>query len=164
MLESLPFVALAAFVILQMTAAAYDFFALTIPNPVTYGIAAGFLVLGLLHPADLDWAGHLGAAAIVFVIGAILFHFNLLGGGDVKLNAACALWVGMVELPDYLLYVAVLGLILSIVLVVMRTVLAWVFVRLSQPPLVRLPQALYPGGGVPYGVAIAGGAILMALP
>jgi prepilin peptidase CpaA len=161
-MESLPAAALLAFLLLQLTAAGYDFFTLTIPNPIVYGLVAGFLLLGLLAAGDVAWLSHLGAGLIVFAFGVILFRFHLLGGGDVKLYAASALWLGLGELPLFVVCVAVLGLGLALALLVLRPVLSFLLMRLSMAGTIW-PRSLAPGSGVPYGMAIAGGAVLVAL-
>lgn len=162
MLDQLPVLALAAFILLQIMAAGYDFWTLTIPNPIVYGLAACFFLIGALQPAEIAWASHLTAGLLTLAIGTLLFRFSILGGGDVKLYAVCALWVGLGALPIYLVFVAVLGLALALGLLAMRPVLSAVMIRLPvASPF--LPQALTPGAGVPYGVAIAGGAILVLL-
>lgn len=163
MLDSLPLFALLAFVILQLAAAGYDLLTLTIPNPIVYGLAAGFAMVGALSFGEIAWSSHLAAGAIVFALGAALFYLKLFGGGDAKLCAVSALWVGLGELPLYLLLVAVIGLLLALVLRVLQPVAPLVLARLPDAVAGGLPPSLYPGGGVPYGIAIAGGAILIAL-
>jgi prepilin peptidase CpaA len=163
LLDSLPAVAILAFVVLQLSAAGYDFFTLTIPNPIVYGLIAGFVLLALLAAGDVPWLSHLAAGLIVFVTGAVLFRFNLLGGGDVKLYAASALWIGLGQLPLYLVIVALLGLALALVLLAIRPFLPFLLARLPADAGPLWPRSLVPGSGVPYGVAIAGGAVILAM-
>jgi prepilin peptidase CpaA len=135
-------------------AAASDLACRRIPNGLVLGLAA----LGLLRVALAASAGagagalaaDAAAAATLFAAGALAFRCGLLGGGDVKLLAAGALWTGTGQLYPYLFITALAGGLLGLCFVV----------RL------RLP---HPGGEVPartslpYGVAIAAGGIL-ALP
>src|SRR5687768_15918285 len=68
-----------------------------IPNWANAGVAVGFLVfagIATLTGAELPWLLHLAAGAAVFAGGLLLFQFRAMGGGDVKLLAAAALWVG----------------------------------------------------------------------
>ena len=51
----------------------------------------------------------LAAALAVFALGALAFHFGLLGGGDVKLLAAGALWLGAAALGPYLMVTVLAG-------------------------------------------------------
>ncbi len=43
---------------------------------------------------------HVGAAAVVLVVTFIFFARGWIGGGDAKLAAATALWLGFEELPE----------------------------------------------------------------
>ena len=88
------------------------------PEPAALGLA----LLGLaahrrrprrrrrLGAAGLD----LAAAAAVFLAGAVAFRFRLLGGGDVKLLAAGALWLGAAALGPFLLATALAGGVLAL--------------------------------------------------
>lgn len=87
------------------------------------------------------------AAAALFAAGALLFRFGLFGGGDVKLMAAGALWLGASELFPYLFATALAGGLLALCFLVRR--------RLPRPVGDRRPAEV-----LPYGVAIAAGGIL----
>jgi prepilin peptidase CpaA len=104
----------------------------------------------------VDWLGHLGAGAVVLVCAALLFHFNLLGGGDAKLLAALAIWAGFDSLLPFLIAVSLLGGVLALVLLVVRLVCA-------RFPAGHWPLSLLPGHPLPYGVAIGGGAVVMRI-
>jgi Flp pilus assembly protein protease CpaA len=56
----------------------------------------------------------LAAFLIVFLIGLLLFNLGKLGGGDVKFLAALSLWAGLGELMQLLLVVTLAGGILSV--------------------------------------------------
>lgn len=59
--------------------------------------------------ADYHWfdvAAALVAATVSFVFLAALFYFNAMGGGDVKLLTAVALWF---RLPDFVLLVVIMA-------------------------------------------------------
>jgi prepilin peptidase CpaA len=89
-------------------------------------------------------AADIAAALVIFAIGALMFHFNLVGGGDVKLFAAGALWIGAGGVWPFLFVTALAGGALSLVYSAR-------FVATAGPR--RRPIAL------PYGVAIAAGGI-----
>ena len=98
----------------------------------------------------------MGCAAAVFVAGALLFSRGLIGGGDVKLLSAATLWAGPSLTPALLLATALLGGLLTILLLVplaMRTV---------------FPADAGDGAAkrvsVPYGIAIAAAALIVTLP
>lgn len=92
--------------------------------------------------------------AVTLVIGILAFSRGLLGGGDVKLLAAIALWFDIQGSAALFGYVSIGGLLLSLALVIGR--------RLVPPMVLERSGALglRPKGPIPYGVAIAGGAIL----
>lgn len=87
----------------------------------------------------------LGVALLVFAGFALLFALGAMGGGDVKLIAALALWVPAHRIPELLFFVALAGGVLALVLILARRV------RGST------------SRAVPYGVAIAAGGLWIAL-
>jgi len=87
----------------------------------------------------------IGVAFLVFAGFALLFALGAMGGGDVKLIAALALWVPAIRIPEMLFYVALAGGVLALVLIVIRRV------RGST------------SRAVPYGLAIAAGGIGVAV-
>src|ERR1700744_5421200 len=89
---------------LMLFAAASDLFTMTISNRVSLILAAGFLVLApLTGMAFHEITSHLAAGASVLVIAFACFAMGWIGGGDAKLAAAAALWVGFEALPNHLL-------------------------------------------------------------
>ncbi|HZR62790.1 MAG TPA: prepilin peptidase [Xanthobacteraceae bacterium] len=139
-------------------AASSDLFTMTIANRVSLTLVAGFFLLALLtgmSPAAVGW--HLGAGAVVLVISFGLFSFGWIGGGDAKLASATALWFGFAHLLDYLLYASIFGGALTLLLIQFRML-----------PLPRLfagrewiERLHCPGGGVPYGIALAAAALVV---
>jgi prepilin peptidase CpaA len=147
-------------------AMAWDLTSFRIPNWLTAALAAAFVPAALLAPdgpGGVAWEWHLAAGGIAFATGAALFALRAMGGGDVKLLAAAALWLGFDRLPDFLLLTGALGGALT---------LALLMVRRTLPPLLAtawpghgalaLPRLLMPGEVVPYGVAIGGAALALA--
>jgi prepilin peptidase CpaA len=139
-----------AAIALFAAAAVTDAFSRRIPNPVSIALAA----LGLLRIGAALIAGEsaltagldLAAALGVFALAALAFRFRLLGGGDVKLLAAGALWLGAAALGPYLVATVLAGGLMAIAFV------AWHFV---QPVSARTRRP-----SLPYAVAIAAGGIL----
>jgi prepilin peptidase CpaA len=143
MTSMLALCALALFV----AAAATDIRARRIPNRLTFALALVGLARISVAPgaAVLSRGVDLGAAAAVLLLGAAGFQLRLLGGGDVKLLAAGALWIGAASLLPYLMTTVLAGGILAL------GFFAW---HLA----VRRGGAAAPS--LPYGVAIAAGGIL----
>ncbi|MEZ5817744.1 MAG: prepilin peptidase [Hyphomicrobiaceae bacterium] len=137
-------------------AGAMDLFTMTIPNRISIGLIAAFLVAAVM--ASLGWAelaSHIGAGLFMLAVGIGLFALGFLGGGDAKLLAAAALWFGFEGLLQYLVLVSIAGGVL---------VIAILFYRSITPPLwlCRQPWAMRlhtKAGGVPYGIALAAGGL-----
>ena len=98
-------------------------------------------------------------AGAVLAGGAVLFAFNKMGGGDVKLITAVAFWAGFECGGELLLYITLAGGALAIVLIIIRRVLFWVMTAGTALPKIKLPRILITGSLVPYGLAIAPSAI-----
>ena len=94
--------------------------------------------------------------ALVLGVGILLFSRGWMGGGDAKLSAAAASWFTLAELPWFALAVVLIGGALTLVLLPLRRALA----RPGEEP--GGWAGLRRGRSIPYGVAIAAGAILIA--
>ncbi|WP_339947732.1 prepilin peptidase [uncultured Albimonas sp.] len=78
---------------LLVAAAVWDLRRMRIPNWLNGGLVAIFLALGLaiLPPEEIAW--RVAGGLLVLVVGFAFFTFGRMGGGDVKMLAACALYV-----------------------------------------------------------------------
>jgi prepilin peptidase CpaA len=142
-----------------IVAAVSDIWKFVIPNIVSVSIIGLFFLTSIIHPVQISWLSHLGAAASVFICGLIMYHFGLLGAGDVKLFASVSLWAGLENLPLLILYTAAAGGALSLGLVLVRNILFSVQYHCVQDNVILLPRIFRRGESVPYGVAIAFGGI-----
>ena len=134
-----------------------DVRSLKIPNWAAICIAATFLPAALLGGLDLATiAIHYGIGAALLAAGMFLFIRGIVGGGDVKLLAAIAVWIGWDDLGLYLFLVALIGGALA--LVVIRRFSRNPSFLDSLPWLGRDPATTRV---VPYGVAIGLAAILL---
>ncbi|WCT72148.1 prepilin peptidase [Sphingomonas naphthae] len=109
-----------------------------ISNPLNITIA--LLAIVWWGVCGLDPWGIVTQLAIglgVFAFFTLLFTLNLIGGGDVKLLGALGLWLPLQQMATMLVWMAMLGGILSIVMLVAH--------RIRKGTLA--PE-------VPYGVAI----------
>lgn len=131
---------LALLMLLLCVAALWDVRTRTIPNALTGSIAAlaplFWVATGLAIWPDM--AVQFGIGLVCFAIFAGLFAFNAMGGGDVKLIAAVALWLPISATFPFLLIMSLSGGAL--------TLLLWVIskARQSKDKL-----------EIPYGVAIS---------
>jgi prepilin peptidase CpaA len=143
---------------LLATAAAFDLASFTIPNLLSLAVAAAFAVFGLAAglPTSI-FAFHLLAGLIALAVGFALFALGYIGGGDAKLFAAVALWLGLRDVLAYALVSSVMGGVLTITLLALRQ---WPLPAglARQDWIIRLHQK---SSGVPYGVALAIGALII---
>lgn len=145
---------------LVITAGLTDLTSMKIPNWISGLLILGFfpaaLVVGL-NPTQV--AVHVGVGLAALFVGAAMFALRWLGGGDAKLLASGCLWFGLAGSPMFLLWTCVIGGLFCLVLMLARQ---WVapFVAIGPGWIGRLME---PKGDIPYGVAIAIGA-LMAFP
>lgn len=129
-----------------VSAAVIDVWRRLIPDAIPLVL----LALGSVQLVALGaWADALLRVAIaltVFAAGLAAFMAGILGGGDVKLGAATALWVPPPLLLDFALVVALTGGLLAVAVLVVRQIRAR-----------ALGHALAATASVPYGAAIAAG-------
>jgi prepilin peptidase CpaA len=146
------------FPFLMAYAAASDLLTMLIPNRISLALIVGFAVLAASGFLSLGEIGlHVGAAGVVLACTFTLFAMNIIGGGDAKLAAATALWLGFDGLLDYLLAASLLGGLLTLGLLAARA-------HPLPNPLARLPFALRlhdAKTGIPYGIALAAAALLV---
>jgi prepilin peptidase CpaA len=152
---------------LLAVAAASDVSRHRIPNGLPVAIAACSI---LARWIDGGIPGGLSALAALGLTGAILFPAwtrRAIGGGDLKLAAAAAAWVGLAGLPRYALASAVAAGLLAVVCYAASAPAARRQVRTNLLLAAhRLPVsvATQPGEGrapLPAGAAFAAGAFLV---
>jgi prepilin peptidase CpaA len=143
---------------LMAFAASSDLFTMTISNRVTLVLVAGFFALALFTGMTLDavlW--HMAAAVAVLAVAFTFFAQGWIGGGDAKLAAATALWLGFDHLLPYVLYASIFGGILTLAIIKFR--LMPLPATLAEQEWVKRLHNL--DGGVPYGIALAAAALLI---
>ncbi|CAN5158208.1 prepilin peptidase [soil metagenome] len=155
-----PFLS-AVFPALVVIAALRDATSFTIPNWLCALAVAAFVPVALVCQLPLiGWAWAGGLFAGFLVAGMAMFAMGWIGGGDAKLFAACGLWLGgTAAVWPFLAWTAVAGGGMALALLFARRWAPGFSVR-GAPWMARL---LTEGESVPYGVAIAVGA-LMAFP
>ena len=140
-------------------AAGWDLASYTIPNRLQLALVAVFVVFVLATGMTPGMVGlHLLAGFAGLVVGFTLFALGYIGGGDAKLFAAVALWLGFDrDLMSYMLIASVLGGALTLGLLALRKVPLPALLT-GQSWLLRLHDER---AGIPYGVALAAGAFLI---
>lgn len=138
-------------------AGAMDLLTMTIPNRISIALVAAFFAIALLigMPATTILM-HVAAGLLILAAGIVLFAVGGFGGGDAKLLAAGALWIGLENLLAYLLCVTVFGGLLALAILLYRKV------PVEAYPIPDWAYRLHTAGsGIPYGIAIAAAAMFM---
>jgi prepilin peptidase CpaA len=141
---------LASLAALLVVAAVVDVRTFTISNRLNLTVA----LLAPLYWLSVElsiWPGvavQLAAGAAVFLVLAAAFYAGMMGGGDVKLAAALALWFPPASTLKFLVFMSLAGGLLTLLLLVWHRAKR----RAGRPE-------------IPYGVAIAfGGLAILAQP
>ncbi len=157
---SIDQIILAIFGCLLLAAAVWDVRTYTIPNNLNLTIALLFPVYGLFSPHIIEWQNTFIIAGIIFACGMILFALRALGGGDVKLFAATALWAGPAAIFDFLIVTTITGGVMALVMSSRsRFAIAMTFDAVGRN---GLRDAIL-NNVLPYGVAIAAGGLAVVL-
>lgn len=131
-----------------VVAAVIDARTFTISNRLNLAVALG-APLYWISISLAPWPGiavHLAAALVVFGLLAGAFYMGMMGGGDVKLAAAFALWFPIASTVKFLVLMSVAGGVLTLAIVGWHRAAR----REGRP-------------NIPYGVAIAfGGLAILA--
>ena len=135
---------------LLVVAAVIDVRTFTISNRLTLAVAL-LAPLYWLSIGLAPWPGvaiQIAVAAVVFLLMAGAFYAGMMGGGDVKLAAALALWFPPAATSKFIVLMSLAGGVLTLGLVVWHRAKR----REGRPE-------------IPYGVAIAVGALaILAQP
>jgi prepilin peptidase CpaA len=139
--------------VLLVAAAAEDAVRLRISNLIVLLVLVGAIVAVVVAgPVLALWKNFVVFLALL-AIGTPMFAAGKLGGGDVKLLAAVGLWFDFTGALWMILAVVLAGGLLAILVLILRA-FGW------SDDIRRRVVLLRPRGGIPYGVAIAAGAII----
>lgn len=145
------------FAFLLVAAAIEDAVRLRISNIIVVLVLLGAVVTAFILGIELRMWQNVALLVAALAIGTPLFGRGILGGGDVKLMAATFAWFNLSAAPNLLLAIALAGGVLALLVIALRS-LNW-----SEKARQRA-VVLQRRGGIPYGVAIAAGALIsMAL-
>ena len=156
-MDTLTLMLLACLPALVIVAGLKDLTSMTIPNWISLTLSGAFFPTALAVGLPLSTvAAHVGVAILALFAGAGMFALRWIGGGDAKLMAASCLWLGVAGSGYFLLWTGIVGGVFC---------LALIFARFhARPYLSGVPgwvsQLMEPKGDIPYGVAIAAGALL----
>ncbi|HLI65846.1 MAG TPA: prepilin peptidase [Caulobacteraceae bacterium] len=148
---------LSLFPALAVVAALTDLASFTIPNRLNIALAVAYPIAALALGRPFAEIGvGLGVGAVALLIAVGLFAGGWIGGGDAKLFAAAALWLGWPAALSFLMVTALAGGGLALLLLNARSQWLKPYLAAAPPWLERLTTT---GQAVPYGVAIAIGAL-----
>jgi len=138
--------------------ASSDLITMTISNRVSLIVAGAFFVLAVMSGMTVaDIGMHVGAAFAVLVVTFAFFARGWIGGGDAKLAAATALWLGFDQLPNYLVVASLFGGLLTLAIMRYRLMPLPALLK-NQQWAERLHRM---DTGVPYGIALALAALVI---
>jgi prepilin peptidase CpaA len=141
------------FPLMMAYSALSDLFTMTISNTISIVLVLAFVAMALvtgMPPATL-LVTHLAAGACVLILTFIFFTRGWIGGGDAKLAAATAVWLGWDHLLEYGLQASIMGALLTIGIVYCRRFVLPDALA-ARDWIVRLHTR---ENGVPYGIALA---------
>lgn len=131
---------------------------MTIANRVSVLLVVVFALVAPL--TGMEWAAygwHFAAGALVLAVTFGLFAMGGMGGGDAKLLAATAVWMGLnIQLVQYLVASTLIGGLLTIAILLYRKSPLAAFT--GQNPFLR--HFADEKTGVPYGIALGLGGLL----
>ncbi len=139
-----------------------DVSSMKIPNSYSIYVILAFFIayLSLYLGGQAHILGsllsHVISAAVMFIVTAFLFSVRMIGAGDSKFAAACAIWIEIKYLTIFLFFMTIFGAVLGIVAL---------YIKRKKP--FKSPKegswiAQLQGGKdkVPYGVAISFGMVV----
>jgi prepilin peptidase CpaA len=155
MIEDMIFI---IFPTLMIFAAISDLLTFKISNRIPLLLFFGYVVIAVSSGFSFEQvAQDFLCGLVVLLISIVLFNFKLLGGGDAKLAAATAFWLGWENLFSYGMVASLVGFLLTLAIVGARfsELPPWL---LSMSFISRLADK---SNGVPLGVALAVGGLVV---
>lgn len=123
---------------------------LRISNLTTLVVLIGAIVAAVIAGPSWSLWQNVAVFAVILLLGTVAFSAGWLGGGDVKLLAATGLWLDLRTAPWFLGTVFLSGGLVALCYIVSR-------------PLRRRSKGSWKSRRIPYGIAIAVGAMAMIL-
>jgi prepilin peptidase CpaA len=131
-----------------------------IPNWMVLALILIYPAAVYISPARPDWGIACVIALATFVVGYLVLFLRFMGGGDIKLLTAATLYAGKPSFVDFIVYVAIIGGIGTLVLLALRSITPYVFVKLGKTGA-AIPRVLTAKEPAPYGVAIAAAFLIL---
>lgn len=148
-----PALLVGALALLLLAGGIQDAVQLKISNLISLAILVLAVAAALLVGLETGVWQNLALFAALLALGTMLFATGKFGGGDVKLLAVTGLWVDFVGALSLLPAIFIAGGVLALIILGSR-------LAASQRSKERI-AVLRPGSGIPYGVAIAIGSLVV---
>jgi prepilin peptidase CpaA len=135
-----------------------DMFSMRISNRLSLAVLSLFPIFAFA--VGMGWAAfgwHVLAGVAVLAVTFALFAAGYIGGGDAKLTAALAVWIGFGQLMEYLLLSSLFGGVLTVAILFLRQHPLPEFAA-RQSWIMRLHDSK---AGVPYGIALGVAALVL---
>lgn len=135
-----------------------DLFSMSISNKVSLILIVSFAVFSIAIGMELNtilW--HVATFALVLSISFVFFALNIVGGGDAKLAASTALWLGWAHTGPYIVLASFIGGILTLVILKFRSQVIPQKLNTTQW-ILRLHDKK---NGIPYGIALGVAAMII---
>lgn len=140
-----------ALILLALAASWLDVAFRKLPNWLSILTLVVGVAVTIVDAGPSALGSHLAHALLALLVGMILFRFGVVGGGDAKFYAAVASWFGLSAAAGLLLTVSLSGLLIFV---------GWFIWRRMRGKPVRAPSSASNSDKLPYGIAIAAGAIV----
>ena len=137
---------------LLVAAAIEDAVRMKISNVLSLAVLVAAIVAMAVGGIEIALWQNALVFAVLLAGGTLLFGAGKMGGGDVKLMAAVGLWCSLKTAVTLLPTVFITGGLLALIILAARTIV-------SKGAGVRV-AVMKPGSGIPYGIAIAAGALI----
>lgn len=148
---------LVVLMLLLALAAVQDVYQLRISNLFPIAIVLLFPVYAVAKGTDAAIWQNGAVFLAVLALGILAFGAHWLGGGDVKLLAAVALWFDIAGVAWLIGTIAIVGAAVALIFMFFRR-------AIPEPALLRTGMvSLKRRGPIPYGIAIASGAVAAVL-
>jgi prepilin peptidase CpaA len=171
----------AVYCIINVIIAVYDFSFFRIPNLLLAMLLVLYIIIAPFHLSLESISSSLIVFTVILIISFALFSFKFIGGGDAKYLAVSSLWVGAQGILPFLLIVSIIGGVLVLPYLLLKDHVGrfsdWIWIHIQKAEKhYSFLQYVWAGSGlgpemgkrenissrmVPYGIAIATGAILM---
>jgi prepilin peptidase CpaA len=148
------------FVFLVLCAMLTDLSTLRVPNLIPLALCGLFLLSGATGGDWQEISLHMLVGIGALAGGFWLFSLGVLGGGDAKLAAAVALWMGPSHLGAFLLLTVLLGGLAALALIGLKKLIMFNPALESRAAIAR-PAAWARAGKLPYALPIGLSALIL---